>query len=104
VRRHPVPSGGAARSGERLLLPHVPEGVERGFCPDCGTPLTYRKIDSGNVSLTLHSLDDPGAVVPDRCFSPEMRASWCLALEALPVEPTPEAAEPGFVGHQYPDG
>jgi hypothetical protein len=77
--------------------------VERGFCPDCGTPLTYRKVDSGNISLTLHSLDDPGAVTPDRSFSPEMRASWCLALDALPVEPTPEAAEPGFVSHQRPD-
>ena len=78
--------------------------VERGFCPDCGTPLTYRKVDSGNVSLTLHSLDDPALVTPDRQFSPEMRPSWCLALEALPVEPTPEASEPGFVNHQHPDG
>jgi hypothetical protein len=78
--------------------------VERGFCPDCGTPLTYRKVDSGNISLTLHSLDDPAAVTPDRSFSPEMRASWCLALDALPVEPTPEAAEPGFVSHQRPEG
>jgi len=77
--------------------------VERGFCPDCGTPLTYRKIDSENVSLTLHSLDHPEAVTPEMCFSPEMRVPWCLALEALPVEPTLEATEPGFVNHQHPD-
>ena len=78
--------------------------VERGFCPDCGTPLTYRKIDSENVSLTLHSLDNPGAVTPDRSFSPVVRAQWCLTLDALPVEPTPEATEPGFVNLQHPDG
>jgi hypothetical protein len=78
--------------------------VERGFCADCGTPLTYRKIDSGNISLTLHSLDHPEAVAPDRSFSQEMRASWCLALDALPVEPTPEATEPGFVSHQHQGG
>ena len=77
--------------------------VERGFCPNCGTPLTYRKIASENVSLTLHSLDHPDAVTPDRSFSPEMRPLWCLTLDALPVEPTPEAEEPGFVNHQHPD-
>ena len=77
--------------------------VERGFCPNCGTPLTYRKIASENVSLTLHSLDHPDAVTPDRSFSPETRPLWCLTLEALPVEPTPEADEPGFVNHQHMD-
>ena len=75
----------------------------RGFCAACGTPLTYRKIASENVSLTLHSLDHPDAVTPDRSFSPEMRPLWCLTLEALPVEPTPEADEPGFVNHQHMD-
>ena len=33
--------------------------VERGFCPDCGTPLTYAFDGTGRISVTINSLDDP---------------------------------------------
>ena len=60
------------------------EGVERGFCPDCGTPLSYRQPDGANVSLTIGSLDDPGLVLPEMSFFTPMRPPWCLRLDALP--------------------
>jgi hypothetical protein len=37
--------------------------VHRGFCANCGTPLTYRHGDH-QPSLTIGSLDDPDALMP----------------------------------------
>jgi hypothetical protein len=62
--------------------------VERGFCRDCGTPLTYRRIDSHNISVTANSLDDPAAIQPTSRFSVEREVPWCATLANLP------AAEP----------
>jgi hypothetical protein len=77
--------------------------VERGFCGDCGTPLTYRRTASENVSLTLHSLDHPEAVTPEMAFSPETQVPWCLTLGDLP--PAPEGSGgSGFDSYQHPDG
>ena len=72
--------------------------AERGFCRECGTPLTYRVLDSPNVSLTIGSLDDPGAVAPERQYSPEMRLAWCDGLSGLPVHQVEDAAP--IVNHQ----
>ena len=58
--------------------------VERGFCRDCGTPLSYRQVDGPNVSVTIHSLDDPGLVAPEMSFSVGTRTDWCLRLAGLP--------------------
>ena len=33
--------------------------VERGFCRDCGTPLTYSLVSAGHISVAINSLDDP---------------------------------------------
>jgi len=39
--------------------------VERTFCADCGTPLTYRHLDlSRGLDITTASLDDPALVPP----------------------------------------
>ena len=38
--------------------------VERGFCRDCGTPLSFRNLDSDEINVSIGSLDDPKAVKP----------------------------------------
>lgn len=38
--------------------------VLRGFCGDCGTPLSYEKVDTKNMDLTVGSLDSPEAFKP----------------------------------------
>ncbi len=58
--------------------------VERGFCRDCGTPLSYRQVDGANISLTIGSLDNPGLVAPEMGFWAGMRPGWCLWLGSLP--------------------
>jgi hypothetical protein len=66
--------------------------VERGFCADCGTPLSYRRIDGPNISLTINTLDDPEAVRPDVRYSPEREVLWCRTLADVPL------AEPEITG------
>ena len=73
--------------------------VERGFCRDSGTPLTYRVAASPYVSLTIASLDDPAAVQPEMQFSPEMKLPWCDTLAGLPAQPHSVDAT-AFVNHQ----
>ena len=74
--------------------------VERGFCRDCGTPLTYRNISGPNVSLTVNSLDDPEAIRPDQRFSADTEVSWCAGLAELPNDNMDLTASPDFINHQ----
>ncbi len=63
--------------------------VERGFCKECGTPLTYRRLESAFVSLSLNCLDDPEAVQPEFSFETSQRPGWLAHLDDLaegPVE------------------
>ena len=74
--------------------------VERGFCADCGTPLTYRQTGGPFVSLTINSLDDPEAVRPEMRFSPQAEMSWCGSLANLPTAEMDLTHPSGFVNYQ----
>nr|WP_321983066.1 GFA family protein [uncultured Lichenicoccus sp.] len=75
--------------------------VERGFCKACGTPLSYRLIDSPNVSVTLHSLDDPTAVpAPDVSVLSTQKASWLPDLPGVQHDDWDPSIEPGFRSNQ----
>jgi len=58
--------------------------VERGFCRDCGTPLTYAFEGTGNISVAINSLDDPEAMPPTRQFGIESKVSWVDGVSRLP--------------------
>jgi hypothetical protein len=58
--------------------------AERGFCAKCGTPLTYRGLGGDRVSVTLGSLDDPGAVEPGTQLGVESKVSWLVRSLSLP--------------------
>ena len=60
------------------------EAVERGFCRDCGTPLTYAFDDTGKISVTINSLDDPEAMPPTKQYGAESKVSWFDGVTALP--------------------
>jgi len=77
--------------------------VERGFCRDCGTPLSYRQVNGPYVSLTINSLDNPEAVRPELRFSSETEVSWCGALADLPTKEMDMTDSPGFVNYQHRD-
>jgi hypothetical protein len=57
--------------------------AERGFCAECGTPLTYQGLGADRVSVTLGSLDDPNEVEPTGQLGVESRLHWLnRALDA----------------------
>jgi len=66
------------------------ESVARGFCRDCGTPLTFAYEDSPHINIALGSLDDPAAVKPEIQYGIEARMPWFAELPALPGDKTTE--------------
>jgi hypothetical protein len=59
--------------------------VTRGFCADCGTSLTYRREDRGaEIDVTLSSLDDPDALVPQMHIWVEDKPSWVIIADGRP--------------------
>ena len=47
--------------------------VERGFCRNCGTPLTFRFVDSDRIAVSIGSLDEPEKIEPQHQFGIEAR-------------------------------
>jgi hypothetical protein len=81
--------------------------AERGFCSKCGTPLTYRGVGSDRVSVTLGSLDDPGAAEPRTQLGVESKVRWLdrsLSLPDLRIEQWLAKKKIAAVhSHQHPD-
>ena len=51
------------------------KGVERSFCSECGSTLTYRDSDE-TIDVTLSTLDDPELLPPTKETWCEDRLSW----------------------------
>ena len=84
------------------------DAVERGFCRDCGTPLSFRYLDSDKIDISIGSLDNPGAARPVVQYGVESRLPWIDELDELPGRPTsdenPERLEViARSNHQHPD-
>jgi hypothetical protein len=62
------------------------EIAERGFCANCGTPLTYQLLGSQRIGVTIGSLDDPNVVVPKSQLGLESRVAWLDAALTAPAE------------------
>jgi len=80
----------------------------RGFCRDCGTPLTYDYHDSKHINLTTGSFDDPAQFAPQYQFGLEAQMPWFAEL-SIPAEGTTEQTMAAYVdaikatNHQHPD-
>lgn len=61
--------------------------AERGFCPDCGTALTFSYIDGDTMDLTVATFDDPEAFSPDDHIWTSERISWLRMDDGLPRLP-----------------
>lgn len=64
------------------------EAIERDFCRDCGTPLTYRPLDRDRVSVSIGSLDEPNRVHPTMQHGIEGRLPDFAGLAGMPGETT----------------
>ncbi len=79
------PSGGfRVTHGELARFASSP-GVVRGFCPTCGTPLTYARADTPDeIDLLLATLDDPGRLTPAYHIWVSERLPWVSLSDGLP--------------------
>ena len=81
--------------------------AERGFCAACGTPLTYRSLAGNLIAVTLGSLDDPNAFVPQTQYGTESRVTWLAEALAAPKASVSDWLKrksiPSVGNHQHPD-
>jgi hypothetical protein len=83
--------------------------TDRGFCRDCGTPLTFHYVDSPRIAVSIGSLDEPERIAPAHQYGVEGRLSYFAALAGLPGETTTEHDAPDLAAriaasnHQHPD-
>jgi hypothetical protein len=80
--------------------------VKRGFCGDCGTPLTYEAPDG--LSLAAGAFDDPSQLPPTVQFGVECKLAFVDAIPALPERETLDDLKDApflttVVSYQHPD-
>jgi hypothetical protein len=81
--------------------------ISRGFCENCGTPLTFDWSDKV-VELAIGAFDQAADIVPVVQLASEWALPWVNDLAALPGRPPEEAAAAkahydGVVSYQHPD-
>lgn len=83
------------------------DAVERDFCRDCGTPLTYRNLSVDRISVSIPALDAPYAYVPEKQYGTENRPDFWDRLAQLERVPTEAWLKPEdrarFASRQHPD-
>ncbi|KAB2910316.1 MAG: GFA family protein [Hyphomicrobiaceae bacterium] len=80
--------------------------VRRGFCADCGTPLTYEY--EGGIEVAIGAFDKAAEIAPVIQLGIESKLPWADGLAGLPTRSQAEAAKvAGFyasvVPRQHPD-
>ncbi|MBC2884814.1 GFA family protein [Ochrobactrum sp. CM-21-5] len=80
--------------------------VQRGFCAECGTPLTYEAPDG--VALAIGAFDAPEEIEPTVQWGVEKRLPYVDELAKLPgyeTERDPESIEfvRTMISYQHPD-
>ena len=73
---------------------HSSQIARRGFCRECGTPLTFEYPDDGRkVDVTVGSLDEPGLVRPAGHFGSESIVGPFFTDDGLPRGRTEDSEE-----------
>ena len=58
--------------------------ARRGFCPSCGTPLSFEFLDSERMDLSAGSLDDPSVLKPIEHTAIESHVATWHVPDGLP--------------------
>jgi hypothetical protein len=79
----------------------------RDYCADCGTPLSFHRIDGPRIEIMTGAFDRPDRVIPTQQFGTESRLGWVVGVANLPSQTTLQnyGAEKlnGIVSNQHPD-
>ena len=81
--------------------------AERDFCRDCGTPLSFRRIDGPRIEILTGTFDRPDRIIPTRQYGTESRLGWVVGIANLPSQTTLQNYGPDkmatITSHQHPD-
>ncbi|MBB4238378.1 GFA family protein [Rhizobium esperanzae] len=77
--------------------------IERGFCSNCGTPMTYRH--PGGLELAIGTFDDRSDLAPQIQVNYEARLPWVEEIFDAPVHKDPDfyARQEAIISFQHPD-
>jgi hypothetical protein len=80
--------------------------AQRGFCADCGTPLTFEY--EGGIDIAIPTFDRPNDIPPTVQLADPWRLAWFDGLAALPPRPVGEMAKAAahyasVASNQHPD-
>lgn len=81
--------------------------VTRGFCPSCGTPLTYEE-PGDKLALAIGAFDHPEEIAPKIQFGVEAKLPYVDTVSALPERDTMDDLEAASFlatirSNQHPD-
>jgi hypothetical protein len=79
---------------------HSSNLVSRGFCANCGTPLTYIVADE-TTEVAIGAFDDPTVAPPVKQLQVATALPYFARLHELPVASLDAMA--GLVSYQHPD-
>ena len=102
-----VPNDALHWTGEPAVF-ESSEGIERGFCRDCGTPLFYRRRDGAHTSIMIGTFDDPASVPLSYEFGMESRLPQIDRLGHVERYTSEDIIDPAGIAHiretsrQYP--
>ncbi|MBL6933684.1 MAG: GFA family protein [Rhodospirillales bacterium] len=63
------------------------DAAERGFCPSCGTALTFCYFDGDTIDIATATLDDPGVFTPGDHLWIDDKVAWVNINDGLPQYP-----------------
>jgi hypothetical protein len=74
-------------------------GIERGFCPICGSTLSFTRLDRDEITVLAGSLDNPNVISPSEHIFANHQCEWLQLNDGLPSHdrfpPGGEDREPG---------
>ena len=70
----------------------------RDFCRDCGTPLSFRRIDGPRIEIMTGAFDRPDRVIPTLQYGTESRLGWVGTIVNLPSKTTLQNYGPEKLG------
>jgi len=79
----------------------------RDFCADCGTPLSFCRIDGPRIEIMTGAFDKPDRLIPTRQYGTESRLGWVVGISNMPSQTTMQNYGADkmatITSHQHPD-
>lgn len=77
--------------------------IDRGFCSNCGTPMTYRH--PGGLEFAIGTFDDRSDLAPQIQVNYDARLPWVETIFEAPVHQDPDfyARQEAIISFQHPD-